>query len=79
MKSCDYCDAALRDDKARFEVRTAPDRAEPHWQAGTYCSAFCWDAHCAQKTVHAAIKTLHLDAETVLGDEGQLLRRQNHV
>ncbi len=71
-KHCAYtaCNAPLRDDKARFEVRVAPEaEARDGLAPGTYCSCECWEA---AKVVHSIAKSLHADAECVLSDEGKL-------
>ena len=73
-KACEYCGAPLQDDRARFEVRVAPDyQPRPEACPGTYCGVFCWEAAKVRKSVHSSLKTLISDAETVLSDEGKLL------
>lgn len=79
MKHCQFCDAPLRDDKGRFEVRTAPGAPDHQWRTGVFCTQFCWEAACTRESVQSVMKQLICDAETVLGDEGQLMRREGHV
>ena len=75
-KSCGYCGQPLQEDRARFEVRVAPDyQPRPEAAEGTYCGSFCWEAAKTVKSVDSVIKSYHQDCETVLSDEGKLLRR----
>ena len=75
-KHCEYCNAKLTDDRARFEVRVAPDyQPRPEAAPGTYCSDFCWEAAKVRKSVEGIAKNLILDAECVLSEEDKLLRR----
>lgn len=74
-KSCAYCGIGLPDGNARFEVRVASDYQLAHAPVGTFCDCECWEAAKVRKSVHSAMKTLISDAETVLSDEGKLLRR----
>ena len=67
MRNCQYCGEKLTEDRARFEVRVAPDyQPKPEACPGTYCGVFCWDA---AKMVHHLRRRLIGDAETVLGKE----------
>ena len=75
-KSCAYCGQPLQDDRARFEVRVAPDyplKAEAC--PATYCHYECWEAAKVRKSVQDVAKGLITDAETVLSDEGKIFRR----
>ena len=75
-RHCAYCGCDLLEGNARFEVRVAADlpRRE-EYAGGLYCGHPCWEAARVRKSVHDAMKNLIGDAETVLSDEGKLLRR----
>ena len=74
-KICAFCATPLTNDRSRFEVRVAPGATVIHEPApGTYCGVFCWEAARVAKTVQACTKSLISDAETVLGEDGKLMR-----
>ena len=73
-RACAYCGQKLTEDRARFEVRVAPDyplKAEAC--PATYCHYECWEAAKVRKSVDSIAKFFHQDCETVLGEEDTLL------